>query len=98
MSSENKNHRTINEKPSILFSFEKGNEEQREFEQQVLQHYNSPVLIDYSLSDTMNKYYIELRDMGRNYKIQDGGFVNTENMMNNILQQIYSILFQEIFP
>lgn len=91
--SEDKHKNPATEKTILYYSFERGNEEQRAFGQRMMQSYRSPIEIEFQISDTYDRYYLELRDMGRTYPIQNGGFVNTDNMINTLLNQINQILF-----
>lgn len=79
-------------KPFLECYFEAGNEEQKQFLQRLVTSFNSPIEIQTKISDEFNKYYICFTDYGTKSVLQDGGFINTDEMLNTILNQVYEIL------
>ncbi|MCQ2816198.1 MAG: hypothetical protein MJ252_02920 [archaeon] len=92
-SSNDESGRRASRKGSFLeMNIEQGNEYQRAFCQRILTSYNSPIEIDYKIQDNLNMYAIYLYDMGNKYTIQNGGFMNTDDMLHSVLDQVYNIL------
>ena len=81
--------------PALLCFFELGNEAQKNYCLQLKDHFQHNKKISFEIKSTKGmSFSVKFRINGKLHEIQSS-FVNTEEAMNQALQQMYNLLDQD---